>query len=333
MFFIQSVFAGETPELKNNSENLCIQCPENILEKPDYSKMMLLNTFVPGSAQLTMGQNNEGYLYMSSIPISLIGQGILLLYFLDRGFVTQPYTENNKNYLIGYSNQNNDKKWMLYTGLTMAIYANLLSSYSSYSAHRDYMDKYNSENSLRKGRESLFELTLSPYKAENVFNWDVMPFFPLSVVAGIQGGDINSVGKYFQRETVPFMGFNVNPVGGLALNLIATVILVTANAAWEEIMYRGLLLETSGITYSSLNFGFAHLGNMLLPDTSVEDTLIQTGFATLFGFYAAHQTEKNNYDFRKMIALHFWHNVTSSTVGYMVNPDKSLFMINCSFKF
>lgn len=300
---------------------------------PDYQKMMLLNSFVPGTAQLSLGQTTEGYTYMSSIPISLIGQGLVLLYILDSGINYGVQRVDNKTYLTGYSNQQNDKRWILYTGLTMAIYANLLSSYSMYSAQRDYMDRYKPEESIRKGRESLIDLTLSPFHPENVFNWDVMPFFPISVVSGMQGGDFNSISNYFRRDTAPFLGFNLNPVVSLLLNIVATVVLVTANAAWEEIMYRGYLLETTNIHYSSLNFGLAHLGNMLLPDTSVEDTVLQTGFATLYGYYAAHKTETNNYDFKKMIALHFWHNVTSSTVGYMVNPDKSLFMISFKFNF
>jgi hypothetical protein len=301
-------------------------------EAPDYSSIMLINSFLPGSAQIKLGEEKEGYFYLSSIPINFIGQGLILIYFLENTISWNPTVENNKTYLVHYNNNNQDKKWMFYTGITLSIYANLLASYSSYAANRDYQDKY-SPSELKSGRETLSELVTSPFKVENILNWDFFPVFPLTVISGLQSSDFHSIGNFFTKNNVPFMGLSVKPVTGFTLNLITTAILVLANAAWEEITFRGLLLEQSGITVSSLNFGLAHLGNMLLPDTSVEDTVLQTGFATLFGFYSANRTIANHYDFRRMIALHFWHNVISSSLSYMVNPNKTIFIINYSLKF
>ncbi len=301
-------------------------------EIPDYNSMMLINALIPGHAQFKLGQEKDGYLYLSSIPVSIIGQTLLFLYFWDNKKTWNPRTENNKTYLTQYETQNISKKWMLYAGLTISIYATLISSYSSYSAHRDFTDKFAPSN-LKTGKENLSELIFSPFKAENIFTWDFFPVFPITVISSVQGSDFQSIGKFFTKQNVPFMGFNVNPIAGFGLNLLATVLLVLANASWEEIMYRGLKLEQSGVVSSSLSFGLAHIGNMLLPDTSVEDTLLQTGFATLFGFYAANRTMANNYDFRRMIALHFWHNVLSSSINYMVKPENNLFVINYSLKF
>ena len=77
-----------------------------------------------------------------------------------------------------------------------------------------------------------------------------------------------------------------------------------------------------------------HLPNMLIPNVSVEETVIQSVFAALFGYYAASRTIANDYDFSRMAALHFWHNVTAMTLSYLIEPERSLtFSIGINMQF
>ncbi|MEK7434215.1 MAG: hypothetical protein AABZ74_13880 [Cyanobacteriota bacterium] len=301
----------------------------------EYKSNLAINSLLPGYAQFTLDKKDEGNFYMyTSVPLLLVGQGLLLYYFNEKGGINIfPYTENDKHYLVRFGNNTkNDKDLLLYSGLLLSLYGTLISTYSSYSYHRDFSD-LNFKNNLKKGKENLGDLVLAPFKAENVFNFDFFPMYPLTALGQVTPTDIKKISDFWKKDKVPFMGANVAPWQGLLLELITAGLLIFANATWEEINYRGILLETSGLASSSLNFGLAHAPNVLYPNTSIEETSLQTVFATLFGFYAAHKTEENNYDFRRMIALHFWHNITSASLSYMSEPEKGIFFINMTYKF
>lgn len=303
--------------------------------KTEYEKNLTLNQLIAGMGQFSLKQDKEAFNYMlTSIPLTLAGEALVLYYFYNKGGIKiEPYRENNKTYLTKYGYNNTDEKnLILYSGFFLLLYGTLISTYSTYAYHRDFSDKYFT-NSVKKGKEELFDLVVSPFKSENILNFDFFPMFPLTVISGLQADDIAKIGGFWQKEKVPFMGVQVTPWQGVLLELASVSALVIANATWEEIQYRGLTLEKSNLSNSAFSFGLAHAGNALYPNTSIEDTALQTTFATLFGFYAGYKTEQNNYDFRRMIALHFWHNVTASLLGYMTNPDKGLFFINYSYKF
>ena len=134
--------------------------------------------------------------------------------------------------------------------------------------------------------------------------------------------DLQAVGDFFSRDTVPFFGAELHPAMGLALRIVSAAAFVTANAAWEEILYRGLFLETSSVLYSSLSFGLAHLPNMLAPGVGIGQTLLQTLFATAFGFYTADRVIQRSYRLERMVSLHYWNNVLSMVLGYLLDPEE-----------
>ncbi len=307
--------AGGLPRLR--AEN------QQIRAAPDYQLMMLANQLVPGSAQVALGQRRAGILYMTTaLPLSIAGQAMLLWYvFLDLdAFAIEPMRQNDKTYLFdpALSTVHQEQQWLLYTGFTLSVYSSLLSTYSSYAAHRDYHRLYVPSYPLGP-RMPLAELIAAPYRLQNLISWDVFPFFPMSVVASLAGEDFAAIGRFFGKNRVEFWGIEVTPIFGLMLNTLFTFCLVTANAVTEEVLFRGLNLETSGPVRSSLTFGLAHLPNMLMPGASIEDTILQTANATLFAFHAARQTLENGYDFSKMITLHFWHNILAFTFGYLIS--------------
>jgi membrane protease YdiL (CAAX protease family) len=137
------------------------------------------------------------------------------------------------------------------------------------------------------------------------------------------------MGRYFRRGRVEFLGYPVTPLTGFGLEVLLAGVLVTANAVWEELSYRGLGLQVNGTVYSSLSFGFAHLTNMLVPGVTVEDTVLQTLFATAFGFYAADRVQRREDGLERMIALHFWNNLLSLVLSYLADPEsEQVFIIS-----
>ncbi len=303
-----------------------ISAETNELAK-EYSKMMLINTILPGTAQIKQGKTAEGILYLTSIPIGLAGQIMALYYFYQHGEEGLTFgleAKEGEHYLSGF-NENNDfstNQYLLYGGMTLSLYSSLLSSYSSYAAHRDFSDRY-FQNPVRRGKESLLDLITAPYKPENFFSSDVFPFFPITIIGSLQGKDIGRMAGFFQREEVDFWGYKMHPAAGFCLNTLFSFLLVTANATLEEIMYRGLSLEKSGTAASSFSFGAAHLPNMLMPGASIESTVLQSIFATLMGFYAGNITEKNGYNIEKAVTIHFWHNILAFTLNYLATPEQT----------
>ncbi len=304
-----------------------------VTEKPpDYRSMMTLNSLMPGYAQFAMGYDAQGWLCAPALPLSIAGNVLVLWYLIGELDYLNRFSHTraeNKTYFYYHPDAwTNSRQWIFFTGNLMVLSGTLLSVYSQYSARWMYVDKYGASAGLENRgfrRDSLWDLVLAPWVPDNVFNWDVFPFFPMTVVAGIAGTDFARIGSYFNRESVDFLGLKVNPWAGLGLVLASSIVMVSANAAWEEIEFRGIALENSGIVWSSVSFGLAHVPNMLMPNTSVEDTLLQTAYATLYGFYAAFKSREAGFDFRRMIALHFWNNVLAFTLNYLINPDEQLY--------
>lgn len=204
-----------------------------------------------------------------------------------------------------------------------------------FSVYADW-DRYVKTNQAgrrdRYASLNMGDYLLAPFQAEFVFNFDVFPMFPLLELYPMTIDDWRSVGGFFQRDRVNFLGHSVSPSVGLGLTVAGATVLVAANAALEEIAFRGMVQDRMGVVGQAVYFGANHLLNpFALPNFSFEEAAQQAAFATLFGLYAGARTEANDGDFRRMIALHFWHNVTTLVLGYMVDPEHAqLFQIRFS---
>lgn len=298
------------------------------LDYPEFAKTLMLNSILPGIAQLQYGDRGEGIRLMSaSLLCTLAGNGILAGLALTGGSEENLelgiYKKDNRTYLFPppdgggiFGSGVSGQEYLYDAGLILSLWGSLFSAYSSWAFYRDYTDTL-SIPERRTGRESLGELLAAPYRKENLLSWNVFPFFPMTVMASLDYDDLLVYKRFFEQDTVNFLGWDVNPFTGLALNTALTAVLVHANATLEEILFRGVSLESNGLWYSSVSFGAAHLPNMLMPGVSVEDTIMQTVFALLFGFYAADRTVTAGYHFEEMVALHFWHNMAAFTLGYL----------------
>ena len=296
--------------------------------RPDYGLMMRMNLLLPGTAQKALGQDREATRYYFSLPLMVLGNAMILsgaIWGTD-WIVFDAQMDDGNTYLFRY-NQNPTPpiQALILGGSIISLYGNFLGVYSSYAAHRDYVDMYGSPpggGNGRVGRESMVEILTAPYVPKNLLNTDVLPILVLIVFGNMAASDVNRIGDFFRRESVPFLGVEMHPLAGLGLQTVSAALLVTANSAWEEVLYRGLLLETNGPIYSSLSFGLAHLSNMLVPEVGVEQTILQTLFATAFGFYAVDRVTGSGYELKRMVTLHYWNNVLSMILGYILDPDE-----------
>lgn len=194
--------------------------------------------------------------------------------------------------------------------------------FSIYGAWDRYVKTDQAGRRAQYGNLTMADYLLAPFQPEFVFNFDVFPMFPLLPLAPLTIEDWKKVGGFFGRERVDFLGSKVSPAVGLGLTAAGALTLVAANATLEEIAFRGMALDRMGVVGSSLYFGANHLLNpFVLPNFSFEEAAQQATFATLFGLYAADRTRSHGGDFRRMIALHYWHNVTSLLLGYLIDPE------------
>jgi hypothetical protein len=300
---------------------------EDELEKPSYPEVILKNAIVPGLGFKMLGNDKEARLYYAALPLNLIGAGLVTaaVFLHGNSVVLDMKHSDGVTNVLQYKNElTPTAKLMLAGGIGIGLYGNLLAAYSSYAVHSDYVERYGFPGGFPPpdtARISLTDALTAPFTPAHVFNIDVLPMIGLATLGSFSVEDYGQIGAYFQRDHVDFLGFPVTPLAGLGLEILLAGCLVTANAAWEELAYRGLSLQVNGPIHSSLSFGFAHLTNMLAPGASVEGTLMQTVFATAFGFYAADRVQHGKNGLQRMIALHFWNNLLSMVLGFLADPE------------
>ena len=302
-------------------------------EPPDYRRMLLINSLVPGYAQHQLGQRREAWLYYPSLPLTVAGLAFTTLYLADLQDtgLERWVREDGRTYVLRSTGGEPGDPLLFAAGVSLSLYGTLLASYSSWAALRDVHDR--ASTGRRTGREGLGQLLVAPFRWRNLSHPSVFPVLPLIVLAGVAGKDLTPAREYFQRDSVSFLGFDMPPAAALALRLAGTMGLVAANATWEEIQYRGTLLEASGPTRSALSFGAAHLPNIFVPDAAIEDVALQSLFATLFGLHAARATVANGYNFEPMVALHFWNNVAAFMLDYILGPELASASIGLSVSY
>jgi membrane protease YdiL (CAAX protease family) len=267
----------------------------------DPARTLFVNSLLPGTAQITMGQLAQGWaLLLSSLTLKIVGNTMLVIEIVNSaaaGGGIGIYRENGRTYLLPPSDDGLlQETWLGNTGMTLAIWGSLLGAYSQYDSYLRLI-----RPSLGRRDISLGEVLVAPYQARNALSWQVLPVLVLSTLSSLDWDRIREFGEFFRRDEVDFWGLPVRPLTGLALNTLFAFTLVHANAAAEELVYRGMNLRSVGPLRSTVAFGAAHLPNMLTPGMSVEDTLLQTGFATAFGAYAARMTMQDQYDLGKAI--------------------------------
>ena len=295
-------------------------------ELPDMARTLFINSLLPGTAQIALGEIRTGRRILAgSLALNAAGIGLILADLImsngllgstSEGFGLHRYGDRTYLWPVDENLGLIKSDWMPDTGFLLLTWGSLLTAYSGWAAYRHYSDHLELP-SPRTGRESLGSILVAPYRPENIFNLDFFPFFPMTILGQLEYDDLSVYRRFFAEERVDFWGFDVVPALGLALNTLFAFAFVHANATGEEIIFRGLQLESRGVARSSISFGISHLPNMIVPGVSIEDTVFQAIFATMFGFYAADRVVSNEYRFERAVALHFWHNIAAFTLGYI----------------
>ncbi len=282
-----------------------------------------INTLLPGWYQIQDGRTLEGALYMSGLPMLIGGQLLAVLWAEELNADVEFFKEVDGRHYFMYSEsfRSGGNDLLFFAANAATLWGTLLYSYSQYDvAVRESSGVAESHTQLGLG-----EILLAPWQPKNVFNPQVLPVLVLTNLVPLYSIVMDGEAEaFFTRETVPFLGRQVSPALAFGGALAGSLFLVSANAGWEEIVFRGPVLQRRGLTASSLQFGLVHAPNALGTNVAVEDTAGQVLFATAFGFYAGYLTEANGYDFRRAMALHFWHNVVAFLADYISNPDESL---------
>lgn len=296
-------------------------------EAPSYRELMIKNTLVPGLGMSRLGNKEEARIYYLALPLRLTGAGLAAaaVFLYGNSIVAEIERRDGATRLFGYKYElSAASRLMLLGGTGLTLYGSLLASYSNYAVHSDYVSRYGLPEGAAgraQPRISMAAVLAAPFTPAHVLTLDVLPIIGLSTLSGFSIEDYGNMGGYFRRDRVRFLGYDVKPFTGLGLQILLACGFVTANAAWEELAYRGLGLQLSGATHSSLSFGFAHLANMFLPGVTVEGALLQTLTATAFGFYAADRVQREENGLERMIALHFWNNLLAWVLGYLADPE------------
>jgi membrane protease YdiL (CAAX protease family) len=293
------------------------------------SRDILLNTLLPGYAQMKLGQFGAGAVYMVAVPLNLAGAALQSRY-LARVFrdpaLMRSYTDESGSYYLYYLDgiHEGPHKWEFYLGTILSLYGTLLSTQSQYEVANHIRARRSGAGvgeAPPRTTVSFGHSLVAPWQPRNLINLEVLPVFALSILPDASRLTRRDVAQFFARDSVPFLGSDVSPAAGLALAAGSAVLIAQANAVWEEIAYRGVRLAAHGVLGSSVRFGLAHLPNAAVPNARLQDTAWQSVFATMFGLYAGVVTERNNGDHRKAVAWHFWNNVLAFTLNYLVEPD------------
>lgn len=298
-------------------------------EVPPYRELMVMNALLPGLGMRMLGNDREARVYYLALPLQMAGAGLTAAAVLLNGntITTEIEHRDGQTRLFGFKNElSAASKLMLLGGTGLSLYGSLLAAYSSYAVHSDYRVRYGLPGDFSavtppRERISMGAVLAAPFTPSHVFNIDVLPVIGLSTLTGFSIEEYGKMAEYFRKEQVAFLGLDVSPFAGLGLQVLLAATLVTANAAWEELAYRGYGLQTSGAIHSSLSFAFAHLANMIVPGVTVEGTLMQTLAAAAFGFYAADRVVRGENGLQRMMALHFWNNMISLVLGYLADPE------------
>ena len=324
VFMIQGITplsASEEEEKTKNQESIEAQ------EIPDYTKMMLLNTFVPGTAQFTLGQGRAGMMYVWSLPVTLAGGGLFLYTLtqhLDGLHFNVLKDERGETTVVQFGKRELDTVdyALLFSSSALMVYGLMLGAYSQYEAHRVWMDTYGKGRMEPAGSKKKRLLPLSnalgaPFLPRNFLSFEVIAPLTFTTSSRLMGTDFNDIDSFFRSSEVDFWNISISPWGGLAMALGSGVLFSLAAAVTDEAVFRGVLMDRTGPVTSSIFFGFSRMGNILIPARSAERTIIGSLEGLGFGLYSAMITRKEEYNFEKSIALHFWNNLSAYIISYI----------------
>lgn len=269
---------------------------------PDWVRALL---WAPGVAQIYLGQP-EGYVYAAvGAPTLVAGTALEAWYLTD--------------------SKADAEAWKIDAGILLSDIGGSMDAYSLWAYLRDFEDA-KGFSGPRRGRESYLTLLSAPYDPAVSLDYRALPIVALELAAFLTPDTIATMGSYFQRSTADFAGMTLPAPAALALETGYALVVNLFVAVTEETSFRGVGLEILGPLWISVIFGAVHLTNLFFQEhldaQSITRVALQSGFATIAGFYLAQLTIDKGYDLRPAIAYHYWHNVVAMITGFLYDAGK-----------
>lgn len=265
------------------------------------------NILLPGLLQTTNG-DPSGYYLMAGGPLTWGGQYLLYDYL--------------------QSSSPSGREWERGVGEIASTIGFSTIGYSYYAWER------NATNARvlpvdQRPVEPFLSLLAAPYRSSNFLRWDTLGLVAFETVASYAPKDWAAMYDYFSQPSVDFFGAQVSPAAGLALISAFSLGMNLFVAVGEETMYRGFGNDLAGVVPSSIVFGLAHLANGFLYSQEKQSypwltAVLQSSFATLFGFYASYVNGQDGYSLDHSVTLHYWNNVVAMILDYLVSGKAGL---------
>jgi hypothetical protein len=285
-----------------------------------YGLLMFGEIFLPGSAQIAMGNRLEGALELSlSLPLIGLGQSLIWYYYLaPQNGETSPLLRGD--YPYGQDEWFAGRRWMLELGLGLDAAGRAVAAYSAWSAHREYLERYGGGES--RFRENLGELVAAPFLPKNVLAFETLPVIALVGLCSFPLDGIARIEDFFASESQRFWGAEVSPGAAFSLKLTDALIVSLFSAIGRELLFRGLILERDGLTASICLSSSYSLLSMVVPGASVGELALRATSEAAYSWYSGALTMKKG-RLGQAIALRYWCEASQSVIGYLLNPESS----------
>jgi len=316
----QSAAAG-APVTDSADKSATMAEPEAPAPAPaGYGLLMFGNTFLPGSAQIAMGNTVEGILELSlSLPLIGIGQGLIWTYYLaPQNGVASPLLSGG--YPYGQDSWYSSRGWMLELGLGLDAAGRAVAAYSSWTARREYVKRYGSGGATE--RESLGEIAAAPFLPKNFLSFETLPVVALVGLSSFPADGFARATGFFNADTQPLWGYQFPPAAALSLKAADALVVSFFSALARELLFRGLILEQDGLVASiGLSSSYSLL-SLVIPSDSTGEILLRTASEAAYSWYAGALAMRSG-RLGQAIALRYWCEVSSSVIGYLMDPTAS----------
>lgn len=285
-----------------------------------YGLLMFGNCFLPGSAQIAMGNRVEGITELSlSLPLIGLGQGLIWTYYLaPKNGETSPLLSGD--YPYGQESWYSSRRWMLELGLGLDAAGRAVAAYSSWTARREYLKRYGADQA--GSRESIGELAAAPFLPKNILSFETLPVVALVGLSSFPADGFDRLSNFFGADAQPLWGYLFPPAAALSLKAADALVLSFFSAVARELLFRGLILEQDGL-FASIGLSSSYsLLSLVIPSDSAGEIALRTASEAAYSWYAGSLAMRSG-RLGRAIALRYWCEVSSSVIGYLMDPAAS----------
>ncbi len=298
LLFLNGVFGLDTLKVR---DSLPILPPAHESAENNYSPPLaaLISVF-PGLGHFYLGEVSQGLKYLTAIPGLIIGSN----YFTEQ------------------------KPSQYEMSALLALTAQDMWAYNFYSAYRNARHLNKNANYQIPHKQTEFRhLFKAPFqKRFSLHGLTVLPMLLATVLGGstiltsaLEDSTLFDLEEsyVFDKSRNRFTGFVLGETQSLLISLNAGIA--------EEALFRGVLQseftnlfgKLPGLLMASSLFGLAHY-----DETLGDANRAGIVFRGLIGLYLGWIYQRNQYDLRQSVAIHFWWNFFIFSSSFIASPQK-----------